>query len=114
MNWFSRKVRAWRISNTLKADFCLEPLTRPAEQDDPLRPRPVNMIDPRHELVKLTGLITWEVFGWEWSEFFPSATGLIQLPSHPWSRGFCISPIGCRTRPWSPDGSRIPKSLIRN
>jgi IS5 family transposase len=80
MNWFSRKVRAWRISNTLKADFCLEALTRPAEQDDPLRPRPVNMIEPRHELVKLTGLITWEVFGRDWSGFFPSATGLIQPP----------------------------------
>ena len=45
------------------------------EQDDLLRPRLVDMIDPRHELVKLTALITWEVFDREWSGFFPSATG---------------------------------------
>ena len=26
MDWFSRKVLAWRISNTLEADFCVEAL----------------------------------------------------------------------------------------
>ena len=26
MDWFTRKVRAWRISNTLEADFCVEAL----------------------------------------------------------------------------------------
>jgi len=26
MDWFTRKVLAWRISNTLEADFCLEAL----------------------------------------------------------------------------------------
>ena len=35
---------------------------RALEQDDLLRPRLVDMIDPRHELVKLAALIDWEVF----------------------------------------------------
>jgi len=26
MDWFTRKVLAWRISNTLEADFCLKAL----------------------------------------------------------------------------------------
>jgi transposase InsO family protein len=26
MDWFTRKVLAWRISNTLEADFCVEAL----------------------------------------------------------------------------------------
>ena len=48
---------------------------RPTEQDDLLRPRLVDMIDPRHELVKLSALIDWEVFEREWSGFFPSGKG---------------------------------------
>ena len=46
--------------------------SRPAEQDDLLRPRLVDMIDPRHALVKLAALIDWEAFEREWSGFFPS------------------------------------------
>jgi IS5 family transposase len=48
---------------------------RPPEQDDLLRPRLVDLIDMRHELVKLTRLIDWEFFEREWSGFFPSTTG---------------------------------------
>ena len=48
---------------------------RPPEQDDLLRPRLVNMIDPRHELVKLAALIDWGVFEREWAGFFPSHKG---------------------------------------
>lgn len=48
---------------------------RPDEQDDLLRPRLVDLIDPRHELVKLAVLIDWEVFEREWSGFFPSGKG---------------------------------------
>ena len=48
---------------------------RPDEQDDLLGPRLVDMIDPRHELVKLSALIDWEVFEREWSGFFPSGKG---------------------------------------
>ncbi len=48
---------------------------RPPEQDDLLRPRLVDMIDPRHELVKLAALIDWEVFEREWAGFFPSGKG---------------------------------------
>lgn len=43
---------------------------RPEEQDDLLRPRLVEMIDMRHELVKLGGLIDWEFFEDEWAGFF--------------------------------------------
>lgn len=53
---------------------------RPAEQDDLLRPQLVDMIDPRHELVKLTALIDWEVFEREWAGFFPSRTGRPATP----------------------------------
>jgi IS5 family transposase len=38
------------------------------------------MIDLRHELVKLTALIDWEVFKREGAEFFPSATGRPTTP----------------------------------
>jgi IS5 family transposase len=48
---------------------------RPAEQNDLFRPRLVDLIDMRHELVKLAGLIDWEFFDREWSGFFPSTTG---------------------------------------
>ena len=45
------------------------------EQDDLLRARLVEMINMRHELVKLAPLIDWEVFEREWAGFFPSHTG---------------------------------------
>jgi IS5 family transposase len=48
---------------------------RPPEQDDLLRPRLVDLIDLRHELVTLAALIDWEFFDREWAGFFPSATG---------------------------------------
>ena len=48
---------------------------RPPEQDDLLRPRLVDMIDMRHELVKLAELVDWDWFDREWSGFFPSKRG---------------------------------------
>ena len=48
---------------------------RSPEQDDLLRPRLIDLIDPRHELVKLAALIDWEVFEREWAGFFPSGKG---------------------------------------
>ena len=48
---------------------------RAEEQDDLLHPRLVEMINPRHELVRLAALIDWEVFEREWSGFFPSGKG---------------------------------------
>lgn len=54
--------------------------SRPPEQDDLLRPRLVDMIDPRHELVKLAALIDWEVFEREWAGFFPSDKGRPAMP----------------------------------
>ena len=48
---------------------------RAPHQDDLLRPRLVDMIDMRHELVKLAALIDWEWFEREWAGFFPSKEG---------------------------------------
>ncbi|TFL15911.1 IS5 family transposase, partial [Jannaschia formosa] len=42
---------------------------------DLLRPRLINLIDMRHELVRLEALIDWEFFEAEWMGFFPSHTG---------------------------------------
>ena len=53
----------------------MKPHSRAPEQDDLLRPRLVDMIDARHELVKLAALIDWEFFEREWATFFPSHQG---------------------------------------
>lgn len=49
--------------------------SRPPEQDDLLRQRLVDMIDPRHELGKLAVLFDCGVFEREWAGFFPSHKG---------------------------------------
>jgi len=54
---------------------------RGPEQDDLLRPRLTDMIDLRHELVKLAALINWEFFEREWAGFFPSDKGRPATPS---------------------------------
>jgi len=53
----------------------MKPRKPPPEQDDLLRARLVEMIDMRHELVKLAALIDWEVFEREWAGLFPSSIG---------------------------------------
>ena len=53
----------------------MKPRKPPSEQDDLLRARLVEMIDMRHELVKLSALIDWGIFEREWAGFFPSHTG---------------------------------------
>ena len=53
----------------------MKPHSRAPEQDDLLRPRLVDMIDARHELVTLSALIDWEFFEREWATFFPSHQG---------------------------------------
>lgn len=53
----------------------MKPHPRASEQHDLLRPRLVDMIDTRHELVKLAGLIDWDFFDREWATFFPSHQG---------------------------------------
>jgi len=53
----------------------MKPHSRVHEQDDLLRPRLVEMIDARHELVKLAALIDWDFFEREWANFFPSHQG---------------------------------------
>jgi IS5 family transposase len=53
----------------------MKPKSRAPEQDDLLRPCLTEMIDMRHELVRLETLIDWEFFEQEWAGFFPSHTG---------------------------------------
>jgi IS5 family transposase len=45
------------------------------EHADPTRPRLVDMIDTRHELVRLAALIDWAWFEEHWAGFFPSPEG---------------------------------------
>jgi len=59
----------------------MKPKTPLPQQDDLLRARLVEMIDMRHELVKLAGLIDWEVFEREWVGLFPSQTGRPATPT---------------------------------
>jgi hypothetical protein len=48
---------------------------RGPEQDDLLRARLTDIIDMRHELVKLAGLMDWEWFEKDWAGFFPARDG---------------------------------------
>ena len=61
----------------------MKPKSRAPEQAYLLRPRLTDMIDMRHELVRLEGLIDWEFFEREWAGFFPSHTGRPLLPRRP-------------------------------
>ena len=65
---------------TLQFGSAMKHRKRPPEQDDLLRPRLVDLIDMRHELVKLAALIDWEFFEREWAGFFPSGTGRPATP----------------------------------
>lgn len=49
--------------------------SRDADQDDLFQPRLVDIIDMKHELVRLEQLIDWDFFEQEWAGFFPSHTG---------------------------------------
>ena len=53
----------------------MKPHSRSPQQDDLLRARLVDLIDMRHELVKLAALIDWDFFEREWAGFFPSHRG---------------------------------------
>jgi IS5 family transposase len=53
---------------------------RSPEHADPTRPRLVDMIDGRHELVRLAALIDWAWFEEHWAGFFPSPEGRPALP----------------------------------
>ena len=48
---------------------------RSPEHADPTRPRLLDMIDTRHELVRLAALIDWAWFEEHWAGFFPSPEG---------------------------------------
>jgi IS5 family transposase len=58
------------------------PKTRPERSEhDLFRTELVNLIDQRHELVRLAGLINWQAFADEWSPQFVSTTGRPALPT---------------------------------
>lgn len=57
---------------------------KPADErsdHDLFRTELVNLIDQRHELVKLAGLIDWQAFEQQWSPQFESTTGRPALPT---------------------------------
>ncbi len=54
---------------------------RGPEQDDLFRARLVEIIDTRHELVKLAALIDREFLDREWAGFFPFEAGRPATPS---------------------------------
>ena len=79
MIWFSNPL-SWTLWN---CTVWLAPAANPAilaamkhrprspEHADPTRPRLVDMIDTRHELVRLAALIDWSWFEEHWAGFFP-------------------------------------------
>ena len=71
----SYKVSYCSGRNLAISSHDIKPRKPPSEQDDLLRGRLVEMIDMRHELVKLSALIDWGIFEREWAGFFPSHTG---------------------------------------
>ncbi len=69
--------------------------SRVAELEDLLRARLTDMIDMRHELVKLAALIDWECFEREWADFFSSGNPRAAARSMPCtSRRSTASPRG--------------------
>ena len=59
----------------------MKPRKPSPEQNDLLRARLIEMIDMRHELVKLAALIDCEVFEREWAGLFPSSAGRPATPT---------------------------------
>jgi len=53
----------------------LKAKSRDTDQDDLFQARLVDIIDMKHELVRLEQLIDWDFFEREWAGFFPSHTG---------------------------------------
>lgn len=58
----------------------MKPRSRAPGQDDLLRPRPVDVFDPRRDLVTLAALIGWEFFEREWAGFLPAHQGRAPRP----------------------------------
>ena len=53
----------------------------PQPQEELFRNRLENLIDPRHELVRLAKLIDWEVFDREWGPLFADRRGAPAIPT---------------------------------
>ena len=84
----------------------MKPKKTAPDQDDLLRARLVEMIDMRHELVKLEALIDWDVFEREWLGLFPSHTDRPTTPPR-FGRWFVLPSAclcACHARPSWPAG----------
>ena len=85
----------------------MKPKKRTPEQDDLLRPRLVDIIDMRHELVKLATLIDWEFFEDEWGVdrtwwscgAFSVCDGQPTIENCGPCDGYLVSPFGRPTHP---------------
>ena len=53
----------------------------PSPQDEMFRNRLENLIDQRHELVRLAGLIDWEEFDRQWGPLFSEKRGAPAIPT---------------------------------
>ena len=56
-------------------------LQEPPPQDEMFRNRLENLIDQRHELVRLAALIDWEEFDRQWGALFSQTQGAPALPT---------------------------------
>jgi hypothetical protein len=91
----------------------MKPIKPPPEQDDLLRARLVEMIDMRHELVKLAALIDWEIFEREWVGLFPSSVGRPATPTRLVAGLFYLSTRSdCLMKPLWPAGPRTHTGSI--
>jgi hypothetical protein len=72
--------------------------------DEQFRPELVNIINTRHELVRLAALVDWSVFDREFGARFGSTTG---RPALPITRG-CVGV--CRHRTCAPQSRTSPRN----
>ncbi len=74
--------RVIRSADTLAGSPPMRPKQPKAEpQDDPFRARLENLVDPRHSLVRLAGLIAWSRFEAEFGALYTDG-GRPGLPTH--------------------------------
>ena len=68
-------------------------------QDDLFRAQLANLVDPRHALVRLAGLIDWGRFGAEFGPLYTDAIGRPGLPTRLMVGLHLVKHMtGCRTR----------------
>ncbi len=61
--------------------------TEPPPQEELFQNRLENLLDQRHELVRLAALIDWDAFDRQWGEVFSDKRGALTSDLHPPDRG---------------------------